>query len=238
MRKPTATTLAVLACIAAILVALWIGLRAGGFDTVEFAPLDLTTISAVLTPLLVISVLIERVLQVFFGITLGPEERKLETRTAAARRAVEAAARGDVSLAAAETSAAEVLAARPGAAKTRPVIESALDGHLAAGDPITTSAEAQLADAIAEDATAAAAKTRLAYLSGGALGILISAAGIRVIGLMLKTGQPEPAFLQAIDVLLTAGLLAGGADGFHRITAVISAFLKTTQAKAENQRNP
>jgi hypothetical protein len=234
MRESMRTTVAVLACLAAIVIALGIGLRPSGFDTVEFAPLNLTTISAVLTPLLVVSVLIERVLEVFFGITLGPKERELETRNAAARRAVEAADRGDATRAAAETSAAQVLASHRDA-ETRQVVESALG---ASGDPITASAATQLGAAIADDSRRSAAKTRLAYLSGGALAILISAAGIRVIGLMLKAGQREPGFLQALDVILTAGLLAGGANGFHRITAVISAFLKTTQEKAESQRNP
>lgn len=71
---------------------------------------------------------------------------------------------------------------------------------------------------------------RIASLMGLALGIAISASGVRGLASLLHLNMNECCSLfKALDVVLTGALLAGGADGLHRIAAVVSSGYKGKQ---------
>ncbi|UCG49277.1 MAG: hypothetical protein JSU94_05730 [Phycisphaerales bacterium] len=83
-------------------------------------------------------------------------------------------------------------------------------------------------------------KTRLiAMWSGLVAGILISAGGIRTLRTLVEplafqdmpTGQRT--LFHLVDILLTAGLIAGGGDGIHKLTEAYRAFMETTTKKAK-----
>ena len=75
-------------------------------------------------------------------------------------------------------------------------------------------------------------------------GFFISLAGVRVLSPLVKTagmssGQQE--WLFVVDVLLTAGLLAGGSKMIHEVMAVVSEALGRTRgqlAKPPAEANP
>jgi hypothetical protein len=82
-----------------------------------------------------------------------------------------------------------------------------------------------------EERTARA--SRWAFLAGGTLGVLVSVAGVRLVETLLAPGSGTGRLFRATDVLLTGGLLGGGADGFRQLAKVLRAFLEAGRAKAE-----
>jgi hypothetical protein len=63
---------------------------------------------------------------------------------------------------------------------------------------------------------------RLSLIVGLSIGVLIACTGIGVLDSILDLKQAVPRFLQlrrAVDILLTAGVLAGGSQAFHENVA-------------------
>jgi hypothetical protein len=84
------------------------------------------------------------------------------------------------------------------------------------------------------------AKTRqIAYLSGLALGVVISALGMRCLEPFFEPkafadlGTVQHGLLNGVDVLLTGALLAGGADGLHKLVSVFTNYMDATAEKAK-----
>jgi hypothetical protein len=74
------------------------------------------------------------------------------------------------------------------------------------------------------------AKERLRIMLGLAAGVFISLAGARTLeGLLVR--QPNP-FLSAVDVLLTAGLIAGGSNGIAFLITLLKTKLTPSPAPA------
>ena len=65
-------------------------------------------------------------------------------------------------------------------------------------------------------------------------GFFISLAGVRVLSPLVKVAGMTPGqqgWLFAVDVLLTAGLLAGGSKMIHEVMAVVSEALGRTRGR-------
>jgi hypothetical protein len=73
----------------------------------------------------------------------------------------------------------------------------------------------------------------MAFLTALALGMTISASGVRGLASLLDAKECSRVFT-ALDVLLTGALLAGGADGLHKIVAVFTSFMDKS---AENTKS-
>jgi hypothetical protein len=74
----------------------------------------------------------------------------------------------------------------------------------------------------------------IAYLIGLALGMAISASGVRGLATLLDA-KGCCAFFNALDVLLTGALLAGGADGLHKIATVFTSYLDKSAEKVKSE---
>ena len=75
---------------------------------------------------------------------------------------------------------------------------------------------------------------RLAYGLAMLLGLCASVAGLRGLGSFVDGALPsgrQADWLRAVDLLLTAAVLAGGADGVHRLASLITDGLDVTRAK-------
>jgi hypothetical protein len=71
------------------------------------------------------------------------------------------------------------------------------------------------------------------------IGVLVSLAGTRTLEALLdltKAKQPIPSFqlglFYAVDILITAGLIAGGSDGIHKISEILTSLSDKTIKKA------
>lgn len=80
-----------------------------------------------------------------------------------------------------------------------------------------------------------------ALLSGLTLGILVSLSGVRLLGPIFEvdnlTGFQDKLF-QLTDIVLAAGLIAGGSAAIHQLMALIDDFLRTTRGSARNAQTP
>ena len=98
----------------------------------------------------------------------------------------------------------------------------------------------------AEEGAGAAAETELreyragtqrrALLAGLTLGLLVSLSGVRLLGPIFDLGAAS-AFQQAVfqftDIMLTAGLIAGGSATIHELMALIDDFLRASRQRAK-----
>ena len=80
---------------------------------------------------------------------------------------------------------------------------------------------------------------RRALLVGLTLGIMVSLSGVRLLGPIFEFGvAAEWSFQQAVfqftDIVVTAGLIAGGSATIHELMALIDEFLKTSRKRAKH----
>lgn len=77
---------------------------------------------------------------------------------------------------------------------------------------------------------------RRALLLGFTLAALVSLAGVRLLGAIFDFGDAAWSFQQAVfqftDILVTAGLIAGGSATIHELMALIDGFLKKSRQGA------
>lgn len=79
---------------------------------------------------------------------------------------------------------------------------------------------------------------KFAFSASMALGILISAVGIRILAQMFQwtlLNEAQQSWFMFTDVLITGALIAGGSAGIHKITKVLSNFLES-QAEIAKKR--
>lgn len=72
----------------------------------------------------------------------------------------------------------------------------------------------------------------LAMYSGFAIGMVVALAGVRTLGVLFDASELAPAQLNvfsATDVIITAGLIAGGSKGLNAMTSLIEKYLQTSK---------
>src|SRR5690606_12224075 len=73
------------------------------------------------------------------------------------------------------------------------------------------------------------------------IALLISMMGIRAIEMLVSEGVvsaaplAQQALFVRVDVLLTALLLAGGADGIHKVVLAFTSFMETTKERLDDR---
>jgi len=110
------------------------------------------------------------------------------------------------------------------------------DAHLARVDSASADAETK-ATADARVAAAMSKKERMRLLVGFIAGLLISAGGIRTLGGLVAAPNPTDWLFEPMDVLLTAGLLAGGSNGLAYLIQVFSDRLADRAPSEQSQVN-
>jgi hypothetical protein len=87
----------------------------------------------------------------------------------------------------------------------------------------------------------------LAMYAGFAIGILAGFAGVHTLQVVFDAGSisgSQKTVFQAMDILLTAGLIAGGSKGINAITSLLGDYLAaskeevTARARADSQEKP
>ena len=79
---------------------------------------------------------------------------------------------------------------------------------------------------------------RRALLLGLTLGILVSLSGVRLLGPIFEfdaasTWSFQQAVFQFTDIIVTAGLIAGGSSSIHQVMALVDDFLKASRKRAK-----
>jgi hypothetical protein len=80
-----------------------------------------------------------------------------------------------------------------------------------------------------------AATQQIAFAVSFTMGMLASIAGVRALGPffdLTHVTETQKAFFSSVDVVLSAALLAGGADGIHSLVNAVTTFFDSTAEKA------
>ena len=104
-------------------------------------------------------------------------------------------------------------------------------------EEVRSADESAKADAEKELGEYRAGTQRRALLAGLTLGILVSLSGVRLLGPIFEFGITDAwSFQQAVfqftDIIVTAGLIAGGSATIHELMALVDDFLKTSRKSA------
>ncbi|MDE2796451.1 MAG: hypothetical protein OXL34_16670 [Gemmatimonadota bacterium] len=104
-------------------------------------------------------------------------------------------------------------------------------------EKVRTAAESDRAAVESELQEYRAGTQKRALLLGLTLGIMVSLAGVRLLGVLFDSGGATAPFQQAVfhftDVVLTAGLIGGGSATIHELMALIDDFLKASRRSAK-----
>lgn len=202
--------------------------------------IDQAKIFQLLTSLFIVSLFLERSLEVFITTWRGPTSEKLNNKIqeylstisklnsiegSQVRVKEEALAEGIKEVAKGDLSHPNTLKATEYLAQTK--VESLK----------LETAFANLRQ-IQQDQSGYKLATRcIALCSNLLIGILISTTGILTLGYLFES--PEESFrltlFGTIDVLLTGGLIAGGSDGIHRILQAVITFMDATAKRAKGE---
>jgi hypothetical protein len=86
-----------------------------------------------------------------------------------------------------------------------------------------------------------AVSQRLAFLTAIVFGFLVSIVGVRAMEMLMEAGavvaQPvsQRDWFIGVDIALTSLLLAGGADGIHRLVITFQAFVTSTRERLRDE---
>jgi len=167
---------------------------------IRFWPFSVMEIVHRIAPLFLISLFIERGLEVFVTAWRGPDAAIRDHRIRQLRKAIR-------------------------------------DGNADA------EAEIELARACAAKEQCRSRMRRVAFAGSVALGVIVSAAGVRALGLFVDPAafrglsSEQQASFNTVDVLLTGAMLGGGSDALHKFVTVFTNFMERTakQAKGDHE---
>lgn len=160
---------------------------------VRFWPFTVGDFLQLITPLFLVALFIERVLEVFLTSWRAAESKKLEL---AAKREVRDATNDD--------------------AKTAEEPETALADYKSRTQ-------------------------RIALLSGTAIGVIISALGVRILELFVdpavfqNLSSAQQTLFRIADVLFTGAVLGGGSEGLHKLVRVFTNFMESSAERAKSR---
>ena len=81
----------------------------------------------------------------------------------------------------------------------------------------------------------------LAMYSGFAIGIIVGLAGVHTLQVVFDAGSlsgSQKTLFLGTDILLTAGLIAGGSKGINAITSLLGSFLEASKEQAKSKKKP
>lgn len=157
---------------------------------VTFWPFTAAEFVQFLTPLFLVSLFIERTLEVFLTAWRAEGAVKLEKEAQAAKVAAEAAP----------------------------------DAHAATEHTLIQHK---------------AGTQRMAFLGGVTLGVVVSAVGVRALGMFVDPAvfdslpETQQTIFNVTDVFLTGAVLGGGADGLHKLVSVFTNFMDVTAKRVK-----
>ncbi|KPJ94472.1 MAG: hypothetical protein AMJ53_05160 [Gammaproteobacteria bacterium SG8_11] len=76
----------------------------------------------------------------------------------------------------------------------------------------------------------------LAMYGGFAAGILVALAGVNTLGILFDASELSPVQLRlfnSVDIVISAGLIAGGSKGLNDLTSLIGTILQTSKDKVK-----
>ena len=215
--------------LACVVVAL-ITFSGASYGTVEFKGLDYDTVVEVLTPVLFVGLLVERLLEVFVS---GGRKHKREPLERRLLKTTEKLAQ--------LSERSSVLQTQLDAPGTEALSDQQKDKILDRLSNVMDKlpeAQRNLREAEAEMEKFRGKTRKIAYVIGTAMGLVIGLAGVRalapIVGEQIANWHTFQQFaFHSVDVVLTAALLAGGAAGIHQVIAVFGDYTQKARKGAK-----
>lgn len=201
------------------------------YDTLNFVPVTSDLVTDILTPILLIALLIERGLEVFVStgrkIGRSDHEKSLKLATTLIAQLKE------------RVSFFQSQLTMPSATELTPAERAAITSKI-------DDANQQMAEAQKDQRTVESQldlyrseTARITFVAGAMIGLIVGLAGVRVVAPIVDFnladwGSFQRIVFHSLDVVLTAGLLAGGANGIHQIISVFAEFTESSRRKAQS----
>jgi hypothetical protein len=215
--------------VACALLAFVIMISAGGwkFESLAFDPKLNQNLPNVLTTLLVVSLFVERVIEVFVSAWSDSKVDQHE-QNRDYWKSRQAELKNDVSVL-----LSELNGANPPNAERQAVINSLLSSKRAAIEDAGLNADIESKALLPFEART----RRISTWIGLVVGMLVSAVGFRFLGQIVSvaTDTSQYPYFIAADVLLTGAVLAGGSKLVHQIFSLYESFMNATQDKLTNK---
>jgi len=204
-------------------------------NSLTFKPFGFNEVSQLLTFLVLVSLFLERSLEVFISTWRHPREEEIDNdiqnneRVFAEKKALREKKIEQPQIV--TTKVEQEISKEPPQLKTETAVENI---------PVNT---AKLTDELDEEMAKLSenkqkrsqykSQTRkIALWTALFFSLLISAAGVRSLdGLVQSTGlnSIQQIVFRCLDTLLTGGLIAGGSDGIHKVTQVFTTYFEETR---------
>ena len=201
------------------------------YDTVNFLPTTYDAVVDVLTPILFVALLVERLLEVFVSGARKEQRQPLEKRVLKTNEKI-----------AQLNSRKDDLQAQldaPGAKNLTPAqIQNIQDRITNIIQNILPEEQRKKRAADADMEKFKGQTRKIAYVVGVFMGLVVAIAGIRTLsGLVDHTlanwSRPQEFLFNSVDVAFTAALLAGGAAGIHQVISLFGDYTKQARKNVQ-----
>ncbi len=216
---------AILALLAIVAMGIWIRIDPE-YDTLKFVPVTYDAVVNLLTPIFLVALFLERALEVFVStgrkLAGADKDRALQRATDKIKQLKER-----VKLLQDQLDAL-------GAASMTQAQHDEIRQRIGQIVNLLPDKERDQRNAQATWNKYKAETQRVVFFIGALFGLIIALAGVRVVAPLVdfqlaNWGDFQNGMFHSLDVILTAGLLAGGSSGIHQIVKVFGDF--TTQAR-------
>jgi hypothetical protein len=193
-------------------------------------------VTELLTSLIVITLLVERSLAVINDIWLGEQRQKAEIKVQRARTELEFM-RKSLELEKGLRESLMVEAVRSGELNALGPESSALkllNGEIRSREVSDRTSVAVLETATEEQAEIERRQTELRLRLGFVFALIVSAVGVRVLAplfTLASSGTEQSYAFRATDIVLTAGLIAGGSAGINAIAELLGKYIEASRRK-------
>ena len=207
-------------------------------NSVTVRAFGVNEVSQLLTLLALVSLFLERALEVFINTWRGPREAELDNEIQNNERVI--ADKGNLRQAKIEQpqTILKTTAAAVSKDAKRLTKEVAVEAIPEGTDILTAELDQELEKLNANQQLRSAYKSqtrKIALWTALFVGLLVSGVGIRSLDSLIQpvqgsmySGIQSLAF-RCLDVLLTGGLIAGGSDGIHKITQLFTTYFEETR---------
>ena len=220
-----------LLAIAVVIVWIIFQYRDAPYEVLVFRSMTYEAFVDLLTPIFIIALFVERALEVF--VATGRKIEQTEKEKAVQQSEAKIAQLN------ARMAAFQSQLDAPGAARLSPSEISAIQARRENIANLMPDAQRRERHARVAFEKHRSETRRITFVVGAAFGLVIALGGIRGVAPLIDlqavsvwSGLQEVVF-HSVDVILTAGLLAGGASGIHQIISTFGAYTTQTRRKAE-----
>ncbi len=204
-------------------------------NSVTVRAFGVNEVSQLLTLLALVSLFLERALEVFINTWRRPREEELDNEIQNNERVIDEKRKlREVKIEQPQTILKTTAAAVSRDAK-RLTKEEAVEAIPEGTDELTVELNLELAKLTTNQQLRSAYKSqtrKIALWTALFVGLLVSGVGIRSLDSLIQPVQSsmysgiQSLMFRCLDVLLTGGLIAGGSDGIHKITQLFTTFFE------------